>query len=210
MSLCEWRPRAASPRSSLICSVLSFFGGFGCPSLCPSAVAGVAAPLTSLAITVQLAQGQGFWGAGVLHWRRGFAGRPEVGSVNTFMRDGGCQLAIDTTLVCAMHCDGSPHQRAAERDGVVLTAAHRRKSAPRVGGTPQPTAFSGLGDGSWTQVVIRDLPSAFGQGTVSSRGTTPPETRRTGLAFGVGSHSGMCRCQGGRRVASGVVGFSWR
>ena len=70
--------------------------------------------------------------------------------VNTFMRDmdlpvlatdnrrlevvvdglplyGGCQLAIDTTLVCAMHCDGSPHQGAAERDGVVLTAARRRK-----------------------------------------------------------------------------------
>ena len=34
---------------------------------------------------------------------------------------GGCQFAIDTTLVCCMHCNGSPHQGAAERDGVVLT-----------------------------------------------------------------------------------------
>ena len=33
----------------------------------PSTVAGVAAPLTSLAIAVQLALGQVFWGAGVLH-----------------------------------------------------------------------------------------------------------------------------------------------
>ena len=50
-------------------------------------------------------------------------------------------------------------------------------------------------------MVIRDevLPCAFGQGTVSSRGTTPPETRRTGLAFEVGNHSGMCLCQSLRR-----------
>ena len=28
---------------------------------------------------------------------------------------GGCQLAVDTTLVCAMHCDGTPHDCAANR-----------------------------------------------------------------------------------------------
>ena len=33
---------------------------------------------------------------------------------------GGCQLAVDTTLVCALHCDGSPHNGAADADGVVL------------------------------------------------------------------------------------------
>ena len=33
VSLCEWHPRTASPRLSLICSVLSFFGDFGCLSL---------------------------------------------------------------------------------------------------------------------------------------------------------------------------------
>ena len=26
---------------------------------------------------------------------------------------GGCQLAVDTSLVCALHCDGSPHGAAA-------------------------------------------------------------------------------------------------
>ena len=40
---------------------------------------------------------------------------------------GGCQLAVDTTLVCALHCDGSPHGAAADADGVVLQVARRRK-----------------------------------------------------------------------------------
>ena len=40
---------------------------------------------------------------------------------------GGCQLAVDTTLVCALHCDGSPHGAAADADGVVLQSARRRK-----------------------------------------------------------------------------------
>ena len=40
---------------------------------------------------------------------------------------GGCQVAIDTTLVSAMHCDGTPHDGAPNRDGVVLEAARRRK-----------------------------------------------------------------------------------
>ena len=40
---------------------------------------------------------------------------------------GGCQLAVDTTLVCALHCDGSPQNGAVDADGVVLQAARRRK-----------------------------------------------------------------------------------
>ena len=143
-------------------------------------------------------------------------------AINTFMRDmdlpvpatdkvvdglplfGGCQLAIDTTLVCAMHCDGSPHQGAAERDGVVLTAARRRKERryPELVGPRSRARLVFPGVGSWGQVVIRDevLPCSFGKGTVSSRGATPPETCRKGLALEVGSR--MCLCQGGRRVAS--------
>ena len=38
---------------------------------------------------------------------------------------GGAQLAVDTTLVCALHRDGTPVGRAA--DGVALKAARRRK-----------------------------------------------------------------------------------
>ena len=33
---------------------------------------------------------------------------------------GGSQLAVDTTLVCSLHSDGSPHRGAADTDGVVF------------------------------------------------------------------------------------------
>ena len=42
---------------------------------------------------------------------------------------GGSQLAVDTTMVCTLHEDGSPRRHAAERDGVALQAAKRRKVA---------------------------------------------------------------------------------
>ena len=42
---------------------------------------------------------------------------------------GGSQLAVDTTMVCALHEDGTFRQHAAERDGVALQAANRRKVA---------------------------------------------------------------------------------
>ena len=40
---------------------------------------------------------------------------------------GGAQLAVDTTLVCALHEDGRPRRKAAEPDGVALQAAERKK-----------------------------------------------------------------------------------
>ena len=40
---------------------------------------------------------------------------------------GGVQLAIDTTLVSTLHCDGSPRRGAAHTDGVTLDAVRRRK-----------------------------------------------------------------------------------
>ena len=40
---------------------------------------------------------------------------------------GGVQLAIDTTLVSAVKGDGSPQRGAADRDGVALANARRRK-----------------------------------------------------------------------------------
>ena len=42
---------------------------------------------------------------------------------------GGSHLAIDTTMVCALHRDGTPRRRAAECDGVALKAARRKKEA---------------------------------------------------------------------------------
>ena len=40
----------------------------------------------------------------------------------------GGQLAVDTTLVCALHCDGSPHGAAADADGVVLQSADAKNA----------------------------------------------------------------------------------
>ena len=40
---------------------------------------------------------------------------------------GGAQLALDTTLFSALHCDGSARPHAANVDGVALVAARRRK-----------------------------------------------------------------------------------
>ena len=40
---------------------------------------------------------------------------------------GGAQLAVDTTLVSPLHCDGCAPAGAADRDGVALAAARRRK-----------------------------------------------------------------------------------
>ena len=42
---------------------------------------------------------------------------------------GGAQLALDTTLVCALHADGTPRRHVAQRDGVALQAAKRKKVA---------------------------------------------------------------------------------
>ena len=41
----------------------------------------------------------------------------------------GAQLAVDTTLVCALHAGGRPRREAAIQDGVALRAARRKKMA---------------------------------------------------------------------------------
>ena len=40
---------------------------------------------------------------------------------------GGAQLAMDTTLVSTLHCDGSARPGTADNDGAALVAARRRK-----------------------------------------------------------------------------------
>ena len=40
---------------------------------------------------------------------------------------GGCQLAVDTTLMCALHCEGTLHRGAADADGVVASAAKKER-----------------------------------------------------------------------------------
>ena len=63
---------------------------------------------------------------------------------------GGAQLAVDTTLVSALHCDGSAHPRAAHVDGAVLVAARRRRERtnPELA-NPRRRSVGGLGWGGW-------------------------------------------------------------
>ena len=111
---------------------------------------------TLLAIIEQRAHGLGFSQEGGTHWRASppaFVVKL-VGACprNVFVRDldlmgpgvadgrrldvvvnglplfSGSQIAVDTTLVSALHSDGTPLRRAAAEDGVALTAAALRKS----------------------------------------------------------------------------------
>ena len=67
---------------------------------------------------------------------------------------GGAQLAVDTTLVCALHADGRPRLVAAKHDGVALKVARRKNhDLPRTGWSPQPSQAGGSGNrGGWSMV----------------------------------------------------------
>ena len=82
---------------------------------------------------------QGCWAEGGSHWKARqpeSAGKLEEHNQQIMVRDldlaepkaafGRCQLA-DTTVVCALHCDGSPHRGAENLDVVVLERVRRRK-----------------------------------------------------------------------------------
>ena len=74
---------------------------------------------------------------------------------------GGAQLAVDTTLVSPLHCDGSPHPRAANEDGAVLQAARlRERTYPELVG-PRRRArlvvLAGEVGGRWSEETRRFL-----------------------------------------------------
>ena len=57
---------------------------------------------------------------------------------------GGVQLAVDTTLVSTLNCDGSAHRGTADRDGVVLeTEASQGTQVSRTGRSAQPCQIGG-------------------------------------------------------------------
>ena len=58
---------------------------------------------------------------------------------------GGAQLAIDTTLVFALRRDGTATRGAANRNGVAIQAAHRRKEKtyPGEGGRARLVTLAG-------------------------------------------------------------------
>ena len=72
---------------------------------------------------------------------------------------GGAQLAVDTTLVSMLHCDGSPHRGAADVDGAVLVAARRRKERTnpelvRPGRRARLVVLAGDVAGRWSEEAV--------------------------------------------------------
>ena len=69
------------------------------------------------------------------------------------------QLAIDTTLISTLHCDGSARPGTADTDGVALVAARRRKErtnlelvGPR--GRARMVVLAGEVGGCWRDDVL--------------------------------------------------------
>ena len=98
---------------------------------------------------------------------------------------GGVQLAVDTTLVSTLNCDGSAHRSTADRDAVVLETARRRKERryPELVG-PRSRArlvvLAGEVAGRWseeTKSFIRHLAKA------KARGEPPLMRRRMASAM---------------------------
>ena len=59
----------------------------------------------------------------------------------------GAQLAIDTTLVSPLHCDGTARSKAADVDGAALEVARRRKQRiyPELSGDEGRARLVGVG-----------------------------------------------------------------
>ena len=100
--------------------------------------------------------------------------RPEV-VADGLSLFGGAQLAIDTTLVSALRRDGTARESAANRSGVAIRSAHRRKERtyPELagaGGRARLVILAGEVGGRWLPetahflralavVKARDVPS---------------------------------------------------
>ena len=125
---------------------------------------------------------------------------------------GGAQLAVDSTLVSALHCDGNALRGAGDRDGVALVAARRRKERiypelVRPGHRARLVVIAGEVAGRWSEEAasfLRHLAKAKSRcepAILKKRG-------RTGLAVAFGIHAGV---RGSPRVCSVFVGkaSSW-
>ena len=91
----------------------------------------------------------------------------------------GVQVAMDTTLVCALHRDGVPRRRAAKRDAVALMAARKEKEAT------YPELF-----GPWrrTHLVVVEVGGSWSEETSELR----LMRRRAEQAWRMGVRCGPC------------------
>ena len=106
---------------------------------------------------------------------------------------GGAQLAIDTTLVSTLHCDGSARPGTVDNDGAVLVAARRRKERTYPKGQTRCACW-----GSRRTLVPRE------------RAPHPASTGAAGMVFKVASNLVLHSGEGVRQVVVGVARGSGR
>ena len=121
---------------------------------------------------------------------------------------GGAQLAVDTTLACALHRDGRPRRRAAVEDGVALTAARRRKEAmyPELVGRLVHVVVIGVEVGGRWAPETRHFLTQLARAKV--RDETPLMRRRVEQARRLRWGS-LLSCVAARAVAMSLLELPW-
>ena len=81
---------------------------------------------------------------------------------------GGEQLAVDTTLVPSLHCDGSPRRGAVDENGAVLVAVWRRKERTHPvlvlpSRRTRLVVLAGEVAGRWSKVTVSFIHQTFWQ-----------------------------------------------
>ena len=119
---------------------------------------------------------------------------------------GGAQLAVDTTLVCALHEDGRPRRRAAQQDGVAIEAAERRKIStyPELVGPHSRAKLVVLAvevGGRWSEQTRAFLSQLA---HTRARQETPLMRRRAEQAWRL-RWGGMLACAAAKAVASSLL-----
>ena len=119
---------------------------------------------------------------------------------------GGAQLAIDTTLVCALRRDGNPTSHAAEEDGAALRRARQRKERtyPELVGRRARAMFVVLAvemGGRWSEEA-RNFLSQLAR--ARARGEIPLLRKRAEQAWRLRWGS-MLSCTAARAVAASLL-----
>ena len=119
---------------------------------------------------------------------------------------GGVQLAVDTTLVFPLHCDGTARRHTATVDGVALREARRRKEltypelvAPRARG--RLVVWAGEVNSRWSEVT-RVFLSLLAK--ARARSETPVMRRRVEQAWRL-RWGAMLACTAARAFAASLL-----
>ena len=109
---------------------------------------------------------------------------------------GGVQLAVDSTLVFPLHCDGTARRHTANVDVAVLEVARRKKEAtcpelvaPRA--RARLVVWAGEVNGQWSE--DQGVPDPAGQSQSTLGNSNDAETYALGRNAGLHSGTNFCR-----------------